>query len=106
MKEDNSKYLEQSKQRLKNIVDKKIQTTMIGALSAFEEIILGSVFFDNLPDEEKVELEDLYNKCRSKILDTGNTAKRNLTEEFQHYTINWDRYTVNLVMKPRNKDGQ
>jgi hypothetical protein len=99
--EEKEKYLEQSNQRLKTIVDKKIQTTMIGALSAFEDYILNSDFFASLSKDRKIQLEQLYDQCRSKILDTGNTAKRNLKEEFDQYTIEWNRYTIQLVMKPK-----
>jgi hypothetical protein len=104
---DNDKYNEQSRQRLKDIVDKKINTTMIGSLSAFEEFILKSpVFLKTLTEEQKIEFQNQYEKARAKILDLGNNAKRNLTEEFSQYDIKWNRYQLVMQVKPRGRTNE
>lgn len=99
---DEAKYKEQSKARLKSLVDKKIDTTMIGALSAFEENVFKSDFFNGLDYDDKLELKNCFEKARSKILDIGNNSKRILDEEFDLYTIEWNRYQMVMKVKSRN----
>ena len=82
------KYEELRQQRLERIgedklsklVKKKIQTTMIGSLSTFEKH-LGEVLEDN------EELQNLYNKARSEILDKGNYQLRNVDSDFKNFIV-------------------
>ena len=84
-----NKYKEVSKDRLLKISKKKIQTTMIGALSTIEKhfgFLWGHV-------------KQLFDEVRSEILDRGNNQARNLEAEFNHYEINWLRYQITLPVK-------
>jgi small nuclear ribonucleoprotein (snRNP)-like protein len=82
------KYEELRQQRLERIgedklsklVKKKIETTMIGSLSAFEKH-----FAEIL--EESEELQDLYNRARSEILDKGNYQLRNIDSDFKNFIV-------------------
>ena len=103
---DNDNFNQQSRQRLKDIVDKKLTTTMIGSLSAFEENVMKSDFFKNLSKEQQLELQTAYEKTRAKILDLGNNAKRNLTEEFGQYDIKWNRYQMVMQVKSRGRTNE
>jgi septation ring formation regulator EzrA len=87
------KYLKDSKDRLLKIAIKKIQTTMIGALSAFEEKFRSTI-------ERSPEFRELYNEARQRILDNGNHQIRNLETELEQYTVEWNRYQYILPVKP------
>jgi hypothetical protein len=101
-----SKYKTDSKDRLSKILKKKIQTTMIGALSAVEEN-LG--FLWNSPDgtltKEQEVFKNLYNKIRSDILDKGNNQARNIDAELAQYEVEWLRYSIKMpvVSQPKTK---
>ncbi len=95
--------------RLKKIIAKKFDTTMIFALSQVE-LAFGSHWghgkpFEQLTDEEKVN----YNKwrqCRNNILNQGNTQKRNAYAEIDMYDVVWLRHqTTFFVPQQDNQDN-
>ena len=98
------KYRSDSKHRLSKILRKKIETTMIGALSSIEEHF-GFLWAEDSPhsDEEKASMLDLYNKVRSEILDKGNTQSRNVDAELAQYEVKWQKYTMVIPVKPKEK---
>ena len=105
------RFKDGSKNRLLKIAKKKIQTTMIGALSSLESHF---GFLWEHPDgeeltPEKEHLHSLYEEARSEILDRGNNQMRNLEAEFSHYDITWLRYNLTLPVRPmdtkENEDG-
>lgn len=101
-----SKYKAESKDRLSKILKKKIQTTMIGALSTIEENF--SFLWTNesggpLTKDQEL-MKTLYNKVRSEILDRGNNQARNIDAELAQYDVEWLRYQVKIpVITPNNK---
>jgi hypothetical protein len=101
-----SRNKEVSRDKLFKVAKKKIQTTMIGALSTVEESF-GFLWAMGLPEEEKTEeqkkVQELYEEARAKILDRGNTQIRNLESEFVNYDINRKKYLINL---PMIKEGE
>ena len=103
-----NKYQEVSKDRLLKISKKKIQTTMIGALSTIEKhlgFLWGHESSEPLTPEQE-HLKQLYEEVRSEILDRGNNQSRNLEAEFANYDINWLRYQITLPVKNINKQGE
>ena len=104
-----NKNKEVSKDRLLKISKKKIQTTMIGALSTVEKHF-GFLWGHESPDAltpEQEHMKELYDLVRSEILDRGNNQCRNLETEFMNYDITWLRYQMTLPLKPLNtpKEG-
>lgn len=101
-----SKYKADSRDRLSKILKKKIQTTMIGALSSIEEN-LGFLWKNDsneplTPDQEA--LKNIYNKIRSEILDRGNNQARNIDAELSQYDVEWTRYQIQMpVINNTNK---
>lgn len=97
------KYKMDSKDRLSKILKKKIQTTMIGALSSIEENFAFLWEQDN-PKFSKAEMQNLYNKIRSEILDKGNNQARNIDAELSQYEVEWLRYSVKMpvIQNPQN----
>lgn len=96
-----AKYKTDSKERLKKIANKKIQTTMIGALDSVEKH-LGFLW----EDDEGGGLRDAYELARQEILDRGNDQIRNLSTELDQYDVEWLRYNLKLTVKNRrSQDG-
>ena len=99
------RFREISKDRLYKIAKKKIQTTMIGALSSIEEHF--SFLWEAKPGEdltpEQTQLKGIFDEARSEILDRGNTQIRNLETELSNYEVSWKRQTVQL---PVTKEGE
>jgi hypothetical protein len=101
-----ARYKEVSKDRLLKISKKKVQTTMIGALSTVERVF-GFLWGHDDQSEltpEQEHMKELFEEARSEILDRGNNQARNLEAEFANYEINWLRYQITLPVKPITKD--
>ena len=93
-----AKYKDSSRDRLSKIAKKKIETTMIGALSSIEKN-LGFLWGheeqrDLTPEEQHVK--NIYDQIRSEILDKGNSQIRNLEAELAQYEVTWLRYHMTL----------
>lgn len=103
------KYKLDSKDRLAKILKKKVETTMIGALSSIEDhfSFLWESQDSDLTNEQKI-MYDLFQKVRSEILDKGNSQSRNIDAELAQYEIKWLRYSINIPVKnPKEKqDGE
>ena len=101
------KYRTDSRDRLSKILKKKIETTMIGALSSIEEH-LGFLWDakDGQLTEDQVYMKDLYQKVRSEILDKGNTQARNVDAELSQYDVKWLKYTIKMPdIKQTEEEG-
>jgi hypothetical protein len=89
---------------------KKIQTTMIGALSTVEDSFGFLWGFD--PDEEDADLtpeqrhlKNIYEDARAKILDRGHTQIRNLEIDFGNYEVTRKKHYINLpVLSTQDQD--
>ena len=104
-KED--KYKETSKDRLYKISKKKVETTMIGALSSIEKhfgFLWGHESQEDLSPEEQ-HIKYIYDEVRSEILDKGNNQIRNLESEISQYEVKWLRYHMSLpIMSVESKE--
>lgn len=81
-----------SKDKLLKVAKKRVQTTMIGALSSIEET------FGFLWENDQV-MKDAFEELRSEILDRGNNQIRALESDFSTYEIVWKKYTYQLPFK-------
>ena len=95
-----AKYKIDSKDRLKKIATKKIQTTMIGALDSIEKH-LGFLWEEDMDGKADGRLIELYDIVRQEILDRGNDQIRNLNTEIDQYDIEWLRYNLKLKVQSR-----
>jgi len=102
------RYKEVSRDSLFKASKKKIQTTMIGALSTIEEHFGFLWGFDAEEDDltpEQRHVRSIFEDVRAKILDRGNTQIRNLESEFVNYEISKKKYFINLPMaKPQGEE--
>ena len=99
------KYKYDSKDRLSKIQRKKVETTMIGAISSIEDHF--SFLWeakDSEMTEEKKFMYETFQKVRSEILDKGNTQARNVDAELNQYEVKWMRYSIEMPIK-QNKEG-
>jgi len=102
-KSRDDKYAQGSKDRLSKILKKKIQTTMIGALSTIEENLGFLWESDDQPPEQKQIMKDIYDKVRSQILDKGNHQARNIDAELAQYDVKWLKYQVTMPVKHKEE---
>jgi len=92
------RYKIDSKERLSKIIRKKVETTMIGALSTIEEnfgFLWSNEDGSPLTGEQEA-MKDLYQIVRSDILDKGNNQARNVEAELSQYEIEWLKYSMNI----------
>tara|TARA_Y100001938_G_C7934734_1_gene351178 strand:+ start:391 stop:747 length:357 start_codon:yes stop_codon:yes gene_type:complete len=98
------KFKSDSKHRLAKILKKKVETTMIGALSSIEEhfcFLWSNEAGVELTPEQKL-MYDTFQKVRSEILDKGNTQSRNIDAELNQYDVKWLRYSVEMPVKTQD----
>jgi len=91
------KYKYDSKERLSKILKKKVETTMIGAISSIEDHF--SFLWDAKGSEMTQEnrfMFDLFQKVRSEILDKGNSQSRNVDAELSQYEVRWMKYSIDM----------
>jgi hypothetical protein len=103
-----SRNKEVSRDKLFKMSKKKIQTTMIGALSTIEEnfgFLWGLSISEGERSEEQKKIQELYEDARAKILDRGNTQIRNLESEFINYDITRKKYLINLPVSQLKQEG-
>ena len=107
-KKRDDKYKEISSDRLFNVAKKKVQTTMIGALSTLEEhfgFLWGFEQSEDLTPEQQ-HMKTIFEEARSKILDRGNTQIRNLESEFVNYEITWKKHSISLPMIKKGEEHE
>lgn len=103
---DREKYQEEFKKRLKSIIGKKFDTTMVYPLSQIE-IAFGDLWGhgkdeESLTDDEKM-IRKKWQECRNNILNNGNQQKRNAFAEIDMYKIVWEGYKYEF--KPVHVNG-
>lgn len=94
--QDNKIYRQKSSDRLRRTMKKKVQTTMIGAISSVESLF-GFLWEEESEHSEK--MRELFNSLRSEILDKGNHQIRNVDAELDMYDIVLKTNTVQLPVQ-------
>lgn len=98
-----------SKNRLKNITNKKFRTCFISPLSEFE-LAFGEIWGHGLSEEELTSEQKVnrqkWEQIRQNILNKGNTQRRALLQEIELYDINFNGYHMEIRPKGDNKNGQ
>ena len=88
-----------SKDKLSQVLKKKIETTMIGALSSVEENLK---FLWEEKNPQSKEMHEIYQNIRSEILDKGNRQIRNVDSELANYTVTCTRHQYHFPVLKRN----
>lgn len=92
---------ERSKNRLKKEAKKKIQTTMIGAISSIEKyfgFLWGEESERELTKNEEY-MRDVFEELRTEILDKGNSQIRSMDGEIENYQVTWEKYHINIPIR-------
>ena len=106
------RFKDESRERLAKIGCKKIETTMIGSLDSIERHFgflwgldeHGQLTGTPLTDEQQ-HMKEVFEQLRLEILDRGNDQKRNFRVELDQYSIQWQRYHLQLPVKPQGPQG-
>lgn len=91
--------------KLMSQIEKRIKTTMIGALAKMENNFghLWGHFKDGPLTKQEEDFEDLWDFTRNQILNQGNAQIRNLREDFMKYRTDNIRHTYSYNFgKPKN----
>ena len=97
------RYFEQSKRRLLEVLEKKLKTTFIGAVSAIEESSFGKLWGHGLHPNERTENQqrwyEVWQQLRTKILNNGNNQLRAVQSELELYKVEWLRHQAVLPVR-------
>lgn len=93
-------YQAQSRQRLSKIIHRKIRTAFIGALARVESYIGEELWGHGLPEKdctpEQKLWREVWEQCRTDILDNGNNQLRAADAEISQYDVKWNRHHLGL----------
>ena len=102
-KVNKDRYVIGSKRRLITNIEKKFRTAMIGTIARCEEqlgFLWGYGLDSNQLTKDQIRFkEDVWDILRTDILNHCNNHLRGAIEEMQHYTISWDQYKVDFIIK-------
>jgi len=101
--ESQQRYLDESKRRLSKIVETKLKTSFIGALSNFEQefgFLWGHEQEGDLTKEQEF-MKEIWERTRTSVLNNGNNQIRAVKSEIANHSIEWQRYQTELLpVKP------
>lgn len=102
------RYEEQSRRRLLRIIERKLSTSFIGALSKFEQFF-GHLWGHGLDERELTDVQrrwrEAWEECRNEVLNNGNNQVRAVRAELAQYTMSWDAYQTNMQVKQEEVSG-
>lgn len=93
--------------RLESTLAKKIETSFIGALSKFESyfgVIWGHGKTLNDCTESQRQMRGVWNRCRTELLNNGNSQIRAIKSELGQHDVFWNGHRTELVVP--NRDTQ
>ena len=97
---------EQLHKALWKTIEKKIKTTMIGAIASIERIF-GELWNDGEIDSpEQAKLFEDFQALRNEILDNGNKQLREAKLELDKYNVTRRLYTIQFFDKRYMNDGK
>ena len=102
-KRRNNLYESSSKESLSRNLKKKIETTMIGALSSIEENF--KFLWEDCDSAKSQEMYNIYQSIRSEILDKGNRQIRNVDSELANYTVTLNKQKYYFPVLKGGRDG-
>jgi Mg2+ and Co2+ transporter CorA len=104
-KVNQERYTLGSKKRLMKNIEKKFKTAMIGTLARCEEqlgFLWGHGIDAKFLTTEQKRYRDIWDNLRTEILNHCNSQLRASMEEMLQYTINWNQYKTDFIVKKDN----
>ena len=96
------KYMQLSRRRLNDILEKKFKTSFVGAIDKFETNF-GYLWGHGIPvselTPEQKKFRDIWNLTREQIFTNGNNQIRATHNELSEYSVVWNRHMVNFSVK-------
>lgn len=92
-------YRFQSQRRLRQTIETKINTVMIGALDAIEKAFgdeWGQGTPNHLKSPKQLKMLEIKDKLRTEILNNGNNQKRAAIAAIEEYDVEWKRHHMEL----------
>ena len=104
-KANNDKYQNHSRDNLKRHITKKMQTTMIGALSVLEDIF-GELWGQGKSEltEDQAKMNELWQIARTEILNNGNEQLRAAMTEIDQYTVKFNKMKYEFLVNKKEKE--
>lgn len=101
---NDEKYENNSRDQLKRAVTTKFKTTMIGALSQFEEFFgyLWGHDEDRQLTHSEQEFKKVWDLVRTQVLNNGNAQLRATMQEIDQYTVKWNKFKTDFIVKPKD----
>jgi hypothetical protein len=84
------------KDRLEDVINSKLRTTMIGAIASIES------HFAELINHSKYRA--IFDETRKEILDLGNKQMRNMSSELDNYDVSWNKWSITLTPYRKERD--
>jgi hypothetical protein len=104
---DNYRY--QSRRRLRQTIETKINTVMIGALDSIEKAF-GDAWGHGTPNHlktpQQLKMLELKDKLRTEILNNGNNQKRAAIAAIEEYDVEWKRHHMEMHVQERLQEGR
>lgn len=99
-RDNEERYKLNSRKRLMKTIERKFNTTMIGALAKFEEHF-GSLWGHGCPPHERTLEErqwfEAWQEVRTAVLNNGNNQLRASLDEIAQYTMTWNRFQATFL---------
>ena len=99
-------YDEVSKQRLRDLVQKKFTTTIIGSLDSIEKLF-GHLWAKGIPPDELTEKEEkfrlLWQELREEILNKGHNQARACLHEINNYKVHLQKKQFYFPIQEREQ---
>lgn len=100
-KRSQQKLLDDSKERLQGLSNKKFKTCFVFAIVEFEKVFGLELWGHGLPDDQLSELQranrDRWQQVRTSILNKGNTQSRAMIAEMDLHEIKFIGYKMDLL---------
>jgi len=103
------RYQDASRRRLARILKKKMTTAFIGALARFEQFFGPEIWGHGKSEEEctseQLAWREVWEQCRTEVLNNGNNQLRAVENEVVQYTVNWNRYQTTIPVKDSQEEN-
>ena len=101
-KKNDEQYKTSSKKRLMTNIERKFNTSMIGSLATFEKYfghLWGQGVDPNQLTAQELEWLEKWEMARTELLNNSNNQKRTCLDEIAQYTLTWNRYQTQFLVR-------
>ena len=96
---------ESSRRQLEISVEKRLKTTMIGAIASIEEAFGWLFNYGDPQTPQEKENYETFQELRNEILDKGNRQIRELGKDLDNYSIVWHKFKTHFIFRGDKDNG-